>query len=230
MKAPTIDVIIPAFNECSAIQHVIRDIPKDLIRNIIVVDNNSSDCTAQKAKEAGAIVLHESFQGYGASCLTGIAYSTTCNPEPDIIVFLDGDYSDHPQEMTQIVQPIIQDNKDLVIGSRNNAKRESGSMTIQQVFGNWLATYLIKIFFQHTYTDLGPFRAIRTSALHQIQMQDKTYGWTVEMQIKALKHNLNVTECPVSYRNRIGKSKISGTIKGTLLAGQKIISTIFKYR
>lgn len=226
---PIIDVIIPAFNECKAIGNVISDIPKGLVRNIIVVDNNSNDCTAKQATEAGAIVLNESFQGYGASCLTGIDYCKSSNPPPEIIVFIDGDYSDFPEEMYHLVSPITLNKAEMVIGSRNNSNRESGSMTIQQVFGNWLATRLILAIFQYKYTDLGPFRAIKFSSLLDLNMQDRTYGWTVEMQIKALKQKIRVTEYPVSYRNRIGKSKISGTLKGTILAGYKIIQTIVKY-
>lgn len=228
---PLINVIIPAYNEEKSIGKVIRDIPEFLVNDIIVVDNNSKDNTFAAAHEAGATVLKERRQGYGQACLTGIAYALDkpINLRPDIIVFLDGDYSDHPEEMPQIVQPILENKADLVIGSRALGHRQKGAMTPQQIFGNWLATTLLKLLYRAHFTDLGPFRAIRTDKLVQIGMQDRTYGWTVEMQVKAAKQKLRFTEVPVTYRKRIGFSKISGTVKGTLLAGYKIILTIFRY-
>lgn len=225
----SIAVVIPAFNEENAIGMVLKDIPKDWVDLIVVVDNNSSDFTKEKALDQGAIVLEETYQGYGASCLCGINYLLDQDIVPDIIVFLDADYSDFPEELTKVVEPIFTQQMDLVIGSRALGNRESGSMTVPQLFGNWLATKLVQLFFGVKYTDLGPFRAITTKALNAIQMQDKTYGWTVEMQVKAAKMNLKTTEVPVSYKNRVGVSKISGTVKGTVLAGYKIIQTIFKY-
>ena len=222
-------VIIPAFNEENAVAIVIRDIPKGLVEEIVVVDNNSSDQTILNATNAGATVLSEKFQGYGASCLKGISYLKNLEDKTDIVVFLDADYSDYPEQLRELIEPILTNNADLVIGSRNRGNKEPGSMTIPQLFGNWLATRLISLFFGHSFTDLGPFRAIRFKSLLDLNMLDKTYGWTVEMQIKALKNNLRCEEIPVDYRNRVGVSKISGTVKGTILAGYKIIGTIFKY-
>lgn len=226
-----IAVIIPAFNEENAIGKVIREIPRKWVDTVVVIDNNSSDETQKKANEAGAdVVLEETFQGYGASCLKGIDYVTSLSTPPDIIVFLDADYSDYPEELPVLIRPIIQNQVDLVIGSRALGKRERGSMTIPQVFGNWLATVLLSWFYGVKFSDLGPFRAVRTTSLLRMQMQDKTYGWTVEMQLKAAKMKMKCLEVPVNYRNRVGVSKISGTVKGTLMAGYKIIWTIFKYR
>jgi glycosyltransferase involved in cell wall biosynthesis len=168
-------------------------------------------------------------KGYGNACLKGLEYIAQKDIKPDIIVFLDADYSDHPEELPLLIAPIWEGNKDMVIGSRALGQKESGSMTPQQVFGNWLATRLIKLFFKYRFTDLGPFRAIRYDSLLKINMIDKNYGWTVEMQIKAAKLQLRCTEIPVTYRRRIGVSKVSGTVKGTIMAGYKIILTIFKY-
>jgi glycosyltransferase involved in cell wall biosynthesis len=226
---PNIVVIIPAFNEENSVAKVIHDIPKDIVSSILVVNNNSNDLTRVNALNAGAIVLDEPEQGYGNACLKGIGYVKELLTEPDIIVFIDADYSDYPEEIEQLIAPIINEEYDMVIGSRALGKRESGSMTPQQIFGNWLATTLIKLFYKVSYTDLGPFRAIRYAKLIEIDMKDKTYGWTVEMQLKAAKQKLKVTEIPVKYRVRIGHSKVSGTVKGTIGAGYKIITTIFKY-
>ncbi|GAB3564833.1 glycosyltransferase family 2 protein [Spirosoma luteolum] len=222
-------VIIPAFNEENSVGHVVRDIPATLVDEIIVVNNNSNDQTAVQAARAGATVLNEPIQGYGRACLTGIAYAASLSPQPAIAVFLDADYSDYPGEMVQLIEPILKGEVDMVIGSRALGKRERGSMTPQQVFGNWLATTLLRWLYAVHYTDLGPFRAIRFSSLLALDMQDKTYGWTVEMQLKAARNRLRIMEVPVSYRRRIGFSKISGTVKGTVLAGYKIITTIFRY-
>ena len=226
---PIIDVIIPAFNEENSIQSVIRDIPKGLVREIIVINNNSNDATSTKAKSAGAFVLLETFQGYGAACLKGIDYISGNTIQPDIVIFIDADYSDYPHQMTDLVRPILEDDFDLVIGSRSLGKRDKGSMTLPQRFGTKLATMLLRILYNVSYTDLGPFRAIKFSSLMMLKMKDKTYGWTVEMQLKAAKQKMRVTEVPVDYRKRIGFSKISGTLKGTVMAGYKIISTIFRY-
>lgn len=223
----SIKVIIPAFNEAEAIAKVIAEIPQDLVSEIIVVNNNSRDETSKVAKAAGATVLNEHRQGYGYACLAGLEYikQYPC----DIVVFLDADYSDYPEEMHRVVAPIQHNNFDFVIGSRALGIKESGSMTPQQIFGNWLATRLIKLFFGTVYTDLGPFRAIKYDKLMQLNMVDTTYGWTVEMQLKAAKQQLKLTEVPVNYRNRIGHSKVSGTLKGTIMAGYKILTWIFKY-
>jgi glycosyltransferase involved in cell wall biosynthesis len=223
-----IKVIIPAFNEENAIVNVLKEIP-DLVSEVIVVDNNSNDLTSISAKNAGATVLFEEKKGYGYACLKGLNYIQNQEIKPDIIVFLDGDYSDYPEELLKIIHPIIADNIDFVIGARVKEYREVGSMTPQQVFGNWLACFLMKLFFNAKFTDLGPFRAIKYDKLLELSMQDKTYGWTVEMQLKALKKGFSYTEIPVRYKNRIGVSKVSGTVKGTIMAGIKIIGWIFKY-
>jgi len=225
---PIIKVIIPAFNEEDSISHVISDIP-NIVNEVIVVNNNSNDNTEINAKNAGATVLVEKQKGYGYACLKGMDYIAKQNEKPDIIVFLDGDYSDYPEELTKIISPILNDDIDFVIGSRVKELREKGSMTKPQIFGNWLATTLMRLFFRSTFTDLGPFRAIKYDKLLQLKMEDKTYGWTVEMQIKALKQKFRYKEIPVNYRNRIGVSKVSGTIKGAIFAGVKILSWIFKY-
>ncbi|MDB4075226.1 MAG: glycosyltransferase family 2 protein [Crocinitomicaceae bacterium] len=228
MSTPTITVIIPAFNEEKSIGKVVSDIPRDLVEHVIVVNNNSNDNTVEVAKSAGAIVMDEPRRGYGWACLKGIEKSREL--KTDIVVFMDGDYSDYPEEIVKVIAPILEDNHDMVIGSRVLGKREKGSLTPQQVFGNRLATKLIRLFYGARFTDLGPFRAIKSDALEQLKMADKTYGWTIEMQIKASKEKMKFCEVPVNYRKRIGVSKVSGTIKGTVLAGIKIIFAIFKYR
>jgi glycosyltransferase involved in cell wall biosynthesis len=224
-----IDVIIPAFNEEESIGLVLNDIPKDLVRQVVVANNNSIDRTAERAKEAGAVVVDQPEQGYGAACLMAIETSLKTSPPPDILVFLDADYSDHPEEMSLLLEPILSGEAEMVIGSRATGNREKGSMMPQQVFGNWLATSLMKIMYGSSFTDLGPFRAITRRAYEEIGMVDRNFGWTVEMQVKALKKNIASTEIPVTYRKRKGVSKVSGTVKGSILAGYKIIYTIFKY-
>lgn len=225
---PNIIVIIPAYNEENSIGHVIKDIPS-IVSEIIVVNNNSSDTTVAVAKKAGATVLTETNKGYGYACLKGMEYIDLLEEQPDIIVFLDGDYSDYPEELTKIVAPILKENIDFVIGARDARFREKGSMTLPQIFGNWLATTLMKLFFNAKFTDLGPFRAIKYDKLLALEMEDKTYGWTIEMQLKAIKRKYSYTEIPVNYRNRIGVSKVSGTVKGAIFAGVKILTWIFKY-
>jgi glycosyltransferase involved in cell wall biosynthesis len=225
---PFIKVIIPAFNEADSIAEVIKEIPNS-VDEIIVVNNNSTDDTVKNATTAGATVLTENRKGYGYACLKGINYIKEQSNAPDIIVFIDGDYSDYPEELTKIVAPILNEDYDFVIGSRVKRLREKGSMTPQQIFGNWLATFLMKLFFRASFTDLGPFRAIKYDKLLALKMEDKTYGWTVEMQLKALKQKLAYTEVPVRYKRRIGVSKVSGTVKGSIFAGIKILSWIFKY-
>jgi glycosyltransferase involved in cell wall biosynthesis len=226
-----ISVIIPAYNESDSIGNVIKDIPGDLVTEIIVVNNNSTDNTGIIASDLGAIVLNQQKQGYGHACLKGIEYlkAKKGNKKPDIVVFLDGDYSDFPHEMKYLLDPIVNDSFDMVIGSRMSGNRDRGSMLPRAVIGNLIATKLISLFYGYKFTDIGPFRAIKFDKLLEMQMQDKTYGWTVEMQIKAAKSKLRCTEVPVSYRKRIGVSKITGTVKGSLKAGYKIIWTIFKY-
>ena len=225
---PNIKVIIPAYNEEESIPLVIKDIPT-IVDEIIVINNKSTDNTEINAKKAGATVLIENRKGYGYACLKGMEYISQQKNKPDIIVFLDGDYSDYPEELTKIIAPILEENSDFVVGSRVKELREEGSMTTPQIFGNWLATSLMKLFFSSTFTDLGPFRAIKYDKLLGLKMEDKTYGWTVEMQLKVLKQKLSYKEVPVNYRNRIGVSKVSGTIKGAIFAGIKILTWIFKY-
>lgn len=224
----SIKVIIPAYNEEASIAKVISEIPSE-VDEIIVVNNNSTDGTKENAARAGATVLDEERKGYGYACLKGMDYIAWLENQPTIIVFLDGDYSDYPEELIEVVRPIVEDDIDLVIGSRVKERREYGAMTPQQIFGNWLATKLMGLFFGANFTDLGPFRAIKYDKLLSLQMEDKTYGWTVEMQLKAIKKGLSYTEVPVRYKNRIGVSKVSGTVKGSLLAGVKILTWIFKY-
>lgn len=223
-----IKVIIPAYNEQGSIAKVINEIPA-MANEIVVVNNNSVDDTEENAKKAGATVLTENQKGYGYACLKGMEYIANQSDKPDIIVFLDGDYSDYPEELIKITNPIINDNIDFVIGARVKRLREPGSMTPQQVFGNWLATFLMRLLFGAKFTDLGPFRAIKYDKLLNLNMEDKTYGWTVEMQLKALKKKLTYVEVPVKYKRRIGVSKVSGTVKGTIFAGFKILGWIFKY-
>ncbi len=224
-----VSIIIPAFNEENGIGEVIREIPRELVTEIVVVNNASTDDTEKIARTEGATVLREPTPGYGRACLKGIAYLKQADLHPDIVVFLDADHSDYPEEMRELIWPIEEGTADLVIGSRALGKKENGSMTPQQVFGNWLATRLLRILYGVRFTDLGPFRAIRFDKLLELDMQDKTYGWTVEMQLKAAKMGFRCREVPVRYRRRIGFSKISGTVKGTVMAGYKIITTIFKY-
>ncbi len=224
---PETAVILPVLNEADAIGHVIRDIPDTIADHIIVVNNGSTDKTARVAAEAGATVLTEERRGYGWACLRGIQYVTPL--EPDIVVFLDGDYSDHPEEMTELVAPIVEDGCDFVVGSRILGNAEPGALLPQARIGNRVACTLMRWIWDGRFTDLGPFRAIRYEKLLELEMQDKTFGWTIEMQIKALRHGLRYTEVPVSYRKRIGTSKVTGTLSGTLQASAKILWTIGKY-
>ncbi len=224
-----VDVIIPVYNEEGSIGLVIGDIPKEIVNEVVVVNNLSTDNSVEVAKRAGATVVDQDKRGYGNACLKGIEYVDAKAVKPDILVFLDGDYSDHPEELPALLKPIIEDDYDLVIGSRTTGSQEKGAMLPQAVFGNFLATSLIRLFYGFTFTDLGPFRVIKYESLKSLEMQDTTFGWTVEMQVKALKKGLKCIEVPVSYRKRIGVSKITGTLTGTVKAGYKIIWTIFKY-
>lgn len=227
--SPVIDVIIPAYNEEASIGLVIQEIPVG-VREIIVCNNNSKDSTAAVAKANGATVVDEPRPGYGSACLRGMAHirSRPVEELPDIVVFLDGDHSDYPEQLTELVAPIIEEGYDMVIGSRATGDLEQGAMQPQQIFGNWLATNLIRLFYNYSFTDLGPFRAIKWKELESLKMNDPDFGWTVEMQVRAAKAGMKCTEIPVRYRQRIGVSKVSGTVRGTILAGHKILWTIFK--
>ncbi len=220
-----ISVVIPALNEENAIGEVIRDLP-EWIDQIVVADNGSRDNTAPIAQSLGAEVVFELIPGYGAACLRGLS----AVQDADIIVFLDGDYSDFPEDVHKLVDPIALGTQDFVLGSRSRGQVQKGALTLAQVFGNWFAVTLMRCIWKTSYTDLGPFRAIDADALAELGMSDLNYGWTIEMQIKAHVAGLRILEVPVRYRQRIGVSKISGTISGTFKAGYKILATIYKYR
>jgi glycosyltransferase involved in cell wall biosynthesis len=225
---PITKVIIPAYNEEHSIAKVIAEIPAH-VQEIIVANNNSSDETALNAKKAGAIVVDQPLRGYGNACLKAMEYIENQEKKPEVIVFLDGDYSDYPAQMTLLLDK-INEGYDFVIGSRALGKSEKGSMTFPQRFGNRLATTMMSIFYKAQFTDLGPFRAIKYSALLGLKMEDTNYGWTIEMQLKAVHQKLKYIEVAVDYKNRIGVSKVSGTVRGVIGAGYKIITLIFKYR
>lgn len=228
---PVTDVLIPAWNEEKSLPLVLAAIPKSLVRYVVVCDNGSTDQTAAVAQFAGAIVVTEIAKGYGNACLAGIRYlqDLPASQQPDIVVFLDGDYSDYPEELPKVTAPILTDGKDMVIGSRRLGGMAPGAMTAPQRFGNWLAPLLIRLFYGYRFSDLGPFRAIRWNQLLALDMRDRNFGWTVEMQIKAAKHRLQCAEVAVRYRKRAaGESKVSGTLKGTILASWKIMTTIFR--
>jgi glycosyltransferase involved in cell wall biosynthesis len=224
---PSVAVIIPALNEQDALPHVLRDIPSPPVQRVVVADNDSTDGTADVAREHGAEVVHEPERGYGAACLKALAY-LAANP-PDIVVFLDGDYSDHPNELPSLVEPIAAGDADIVIGSRARGRREQGALSMQQRVGNAIACGALRLLYGVRYTDLGPFRAIRWETLVALGMQDRNYGWTVEMQIKAAQRGVACREVPVSYRQRIGVSKVSGTIRGSVGAGAKILWLLGRY-
>ena len=220
-----ISIIIPAYNEESSIGLVLDALPQEKIHEIIVVDNGSTDATARVAQEHGARVVKEPRKGYGSACLKGIDELDA----PDIVVFIDGDFSDFPEEIVLLIGPIEAGEKDFVLGSRMIFPKSQLALLPQARYGNRLAILLIKLFFKYEFTDLGPFRAIRYSSLISLGMQDRDFGWTVEMQIKAVRNGLRIHEVPVNYRKRVGISKITGTLSGTIRAGTKIIYTIFKY-
>jgi glycosyltransferase involved in cell wall biosynthesis len=226
-----VDVVIPALNEEASISLVLRDLPN--VRTVFVVDNGSTDRTAEVATNHGATVVQEPKRGYGAACLAGLKEISdrvrAGTARPDIVAFVDADYSDHPQYLANLVQEIVDNKYDFVLGSRLLGEREPGAMPPQSVFGNKLACFLMRLFFGGKYTDLGPFRAITYSALKHIEMSDENFGWTIEMQIKATRAQLRTTEIPVPYRKRVGTSKISGTLSGSIKAGTKILYTIAKY-
>jgi glycosyltransferase involved in cell wall biosynthesis len=224
LEGAVIAVVIPALNEEEAIGRVLADIPA-FVDRVVVADNGSTDRTAEVARRCGAIVVTEAERGYGAACLAGLA----AVGDAAVIVFMDGDYSDHGSEMASLVAPIVRGEADMVLGSRVLGEREAGSLTPQQRFGNWLATTLMRLIWRVRYTDLGPYRAIDAAALGRLGMTDRNYGWTIEMQIRAAIAGLRVAEVPVSYRRRIGQSKVSGTVKGTVMAGIKILSVIGRF-
>ncbi len=220
-----IDVLIPALNEERSLPLVLSAIPEHWVRRVVVVDNGSTDRTAFVAREHGALVVDEPVRGYGAACLAGLAFMS--QDPPDIVVFLDADFSDYPEELPRVVQPILDGSADLVIGSRTLGARDRGALLPQALFGNWLACTLVEIMYGYRFSDLGPFRAVRWPALVEIGMRDRDFGWTVEMQVKAAQRKMAAVEVPVSYRKRIGVSKVTGTVRGSVMAGYKILSTIF---
>jgi len=223
----SVDVIIPALNEQDALPLVLRDIPRPPVRRVIVADNGSTDRTAEVALKNGAEVVHEPERGYGAACLKALAH-LAADP-PDIVVFLDGDYSDHPDELLSLIDPIRAGDADMVVGSRTRGRQERGALSPQQRAGNAIACGALRLLYGVRYTDLGPFRAIRWGALRALGMQDRNYGWTIEMQIKAAQRGITYREVPVSYRQRIGVSKVSGTVRGSVSAGAKILWLLGRY-
>ena len=223
----SIAVVIPALNEERALPNVLAEIPRPLVGRVVVADNGSTDRTAELARAAGAEVVSEPQRGYGAACLAALAH--LAEQPPEIVVFLDGDYSDHPAELPALVAPITQGRADLVIGSRTRGRRERGALSIQQQVGNAIACRALRQLYGVEYSDLGPFRAIRWEALQGLKMQDRDWGWTVEMQIKAAQRGLRYAEVPVSYRSRIGVSKISGSLRGAVRAGTKILWVLGRY-
>jgi glycosyltransferase involved in cell wall biosynthesis len=227
----TVDVIIPAWNEEGSIGRVIDDLPKDWVRHVVVADNNSTDYTAEVAKKFGATVVPAARQGYGSACLAGIEHlrNLPASRRPDVVVFVDADYSDHPEQLPLLAGPILRGQADFVLGSRMLKPQPKGALLPQAILGNKLACFLMRVLFRQSYTDLGPFRAISWAALESLGMTDPNFGWTVEMQIKAARRKLRILEVPVDYRPRIGHSKITGTVRGTLRAGYKILLTIFRY-
>lgn len=240
MPAPTVDVVIPALNEEASLPLVLADLaplaappgppdpPVPLVRRVVVADNGSTDGTARVARQAGAVVVPAPRRGYGSACLEGLDWLRRHDP-PEVVCFLDADYSDHPDELPRVIGPILAGEADLVIGSRVLGRRERGALLPQARAGNLVACLLVRLLYGHRYTDLGPFRAIRWEALERLAMDDPDFGWTAEMQVKALRHGLRVVEVPVSYRRRTGVSKITGTVSGTLRAGCKILWTVLRH-
>ena len=228
VDVPRIDVVIPALNEEASLPRVLAALPHPPVDRVVVADNGSRDGTARVAREGGAIVVPAERRGYGSACLTALGYLRDHDP-PDVVVFVDADYSDHPDELPRLVAPILSGEADLVIGSRVLGEREPGALLPQARAGNLVACLLIRLLYGHRYTDLGPFRAVRWESLERLGMADPNFGWTAEMQVKALRHRLRITEVPVSYRRRVGVSKITGTVAGTVRAGYKILWTVLRY-
>ena len=227
-STPAVDVVIPAFNEEASLPLVLGAIPRPPVRRVVVADNNSSDGTAEVARSGGAVVVHEPRAGYGAACLRALEHLRSNDP-PDIVVFLDGDYSDYPEELPDLIAPIVAGEAEFVIGSRVLGSRQAGALLPQARMGNMVACALIRLLYRHRYTDLGPFRAARWSSFERLGMRDRDFGWTAELQVKALRLGMSVAEVPVSYRKRVGVSKITGTLKGTVMAGYKILLTVLRY-
>jgi glycosyltransferase involved in cell wall biosynthesis len=226
---PAVDVVIPALDEEASLPLVLADLPRPPVRRVVVADNGSRDRTASVARAGGAVVVASPRRGYGSACLAGLDYLRRNGP-PDIVAFVDADHADHADELPLLLEPLLSQRMDAVIGSRVLGAREPGALLPQARAGNWLACRLIQLLYRHRYTDLGPFRAIRWPALERLGMRDPDFGWTAELQVKALRHGLRVGEAPVSYRRRHGRSKISGTLRGSLNAGAKILWTIVRYR
>lgn len=229
-QTPRVDVVIPVFNERASLPLVLEALASLSIEEIVVVDNGSTDGSGEIARAAGATVVEEPIAGYGSACLAGLAYLRRRSLQPEIVVFLDGDFSDHPEELPGLVAPIAADEAEFVVGSRTLGEREAGALLPQARFGNWLASRLIRLLYGLEVSDLGPFRAIRWQALEALAMADRDFGWTAEMQVKAARAGLRYREVPVRYRKRIGVSKITGTVRGTVLAGWKILYTVFRFR
>ena len=229
-QTPRVDVVIPVFNERASLPLVLEALAPLAVDEVVVVDNGSTDGSGEIARAAGATVVEEARPGYGSACLAGLAYLRERSRSPEIVVFVDGDFSDHPEELPSLVAPIAAGASDFVVGSRTLGERERGALLPQARFGNWLASRLIRLFYGLEVSDLGPFRAIRWPALEALAMADRDFGWTAEMQVKAAKAGLRYQEVPVRYRKRIGVSKITGTVRGTILAGWKILYTVFRYR
>ncbi|MDD9944480.1 MAG: glycosyltransferase family 2 protein [Myxococcales bacterium] len=221
-----VDVVIPALNEASSLPLVLGEVPSS-VRRVVVADNGSSDGTGSVARGAGAEVVWEPRRGYGSACLAALSH--LASDPPEAVVFLDGDHSDHPGELPRLVSPIAAGHAELVIGSRTRGRHAPGALTPQQIVGNWLACELIYRRYGVRFTDLGPFRAITWRALSELRMVDRDYGWTVEMQLKAARDGLRCTEVPVSYRQRVGQSKVSGTVRGTIGASFKILSWLARH-
>ncbi|HLE85127.1 MAG TPA: glycosyltransferase family 2 protein [Thermoanaerobaculia bacterium] len=231
MLQPVVDVVIPALNEEASLPRVLADLaalPPGTVRRVVVADNGSTDGTAGVARAAGAVVVEAPRPGYGSACLAGLAWLREHGP-PEVVAFLDADYSDHPEELPRLLAPIARGEADLVVGSRILGEREPGALLPQARAGNLVACLLVRLLYRHRYTDLGPFRAVRWAALERLEMADPDFGWTAEMQVKALRRGLRVAEVPVSYRRRTGVSKITGTVRGTVMAGYKILWTVLRY-
>lgn len=229
MRSVIVDVVIPALNEAAALPLVVADLPRAQVRHVVVADNGSTDGTADVARAAGCVVVTEGRRGYGSACLAGLAHLETIAPPPDVVVFLDADRSDDPREMAGLLAPIVDGRADLVIGSRALGRRERGALLPQQRLGNAIAAAMIRALYGVRVTDLGPFRAVTWDALRSLGMSDRDYGWTAEMQVKAIRAGLRYAEVPVTYRRRIGRSKIAGTVRGTVGAGYKIVATILRH-